>query len=176
MQILLCFNVFVKPYFPYPFEQLALRVAFRFFLRGARRGWMGIGRSCRRQAVRIDPGGREITDNGLGAGAKRRHDDRYRTSGQFVCLRKGASRGVPGGRTSHGTEWSKQSAVIESLPERILTCRRRGPSGTALRSFSRQDAFPSALLLHCSGAGPHQFREGAAISPSAFPAYRGRHR
>ena len=80
-------------------------------------------------------------------------------SGQFVCLRKGASRGVPGGRTSHGTEWSKQSAVIESPPERILTCRRRGPSGTALRSFSRQDAFPSALLLHCSGAGPHQFRE-----------------
>jgi len=109
MQILLCFNVFVKPYFPYPFEQLALRVAFRFFLRGARRGWTGIGRICRRQAVGIDPGGREITDNGLGAGAKRRHDDRYRK--WTVCLpSEGGIEGRPWGQdvARNGVEQAKR--------------------------------------------------------------------
>ena len=57
---------------------------------------MGIGRVCRRLAVEDEPGGREITDSGLGAGAERRHEDRYHKWTVWFRFTGGGS-GAPGG-------------------------------------------------------------------------------
>lgn len=63
---------------------------------------MGIGRVCRRLAVADDPGGREITNHGLGAGAERRHEGRYRKWTVWFRFTGGGFEGSPWGRTGSG--------------------------------------------------------------------------